>query len=130
MTLETYDERLEYLRVDGRIGEETFGADRYLNQVLYNSHEWRRFRNRIITRDNGCDMAIPGFNISGPVTIHHINPISKEDVLNRDPCIFDPNNVVCVSDKTHKAIHYGNRKAVYREPIVRTPNDMCPWKNG
>lgn len=123
-----YYDRFEYLKIGGKIGFETFGYDRYLNQILYTSPEWRKFRNAIIIRDNGCDMAMPGFEIYDRLTVHHLNPLTKEDILNRDPKIFDPENVVCVSHNTHMAIHYGSRDLLPQPIIVRTQNDTCPWK--
>lgn len=123
-----YYDRFEYLKIGGKIGFETFGYDRYLNQILYTSPEWRKFRNAIIIRDNGCDMAMPGFEIYDRLTVHHLNALTKEDILNRDPKIFDPENVVCVSHNTHMAIHYGSRDLLPQPIIVRTQNDTCPWK--
>lgn len=123
-----YYDRFEYLKIGGKIGFETFGYDRYVNQILYASPEWRKFRNAIIIRDNGCDMAMPGFEIYDRLTVHHLNALTKEDILNRDPKIFDPENVVCVSHNTHMAIHYGSRDLLPKPIIVRTQNDTCPWK--
>ena len=110
ITLPTFEERFEYLRCDGRIGEDTFGYDRWINQRFYTSQQWRNFRNRIIVRDDGCDMALENYTIPDRemIVIHHINPITLEDIINQNPMIFDENNVVCVRDCTHKAIHYGD----------------------
>lgn len=125
----TMAERFEYLKLGGEIGKRTFGGDRYLNQVLYKSPEWRSFRNRIIIRDSGCEMAMQGFEIlKDLIIIHHINPLSVDDIRNRSTAIFDEDNVVCVSDRIHKAIHYGNSNALPEEYIPRTPNDTCPWR--
>lgn len=126
--LETFEERLEYLMLYGRIGEETFGSSRYLNQALYHSDEWSEFRNSIIRRDHGCDLGIDGMSIDKYATIHHINPITEEDILNRNPCVFDRNNVILVSDKTHKIIHYSPKldKMLY-EFADRRPNDTKLW---
>ena len=129
LTLPTFEERYNYLKLNGRVGESTFGYDRYLNQILYTSKEWRRFRDEIIIRDNGCDMACEGFDFSGRATVHHINPITVEDVINRHPKVFDPENVITVSDNTHKAIHYGDENLLIKAPVVRTKNDTCPWKH-
>ena len=126
--LDSYDERFEYLKIGGFVGEETFGSDRYLNQALYTSPEWRKFRNRIIVRDNGCEMGLDNLKINKRVIIHHINPITPEDIVNRDPKIFDPNNVVCVSHALHQAIHYGDKNLLPVMPVERTPHDTCPWK--
>lgn len=129
MRLETFIERYRYLRIGGAIGEETFGFDRYLNQVLYKSDEWKRFRRDIIIRDKGCDLACEGYEIVGKILIHHINPITVEDVIRRDPKIFDEENVVATSMNTHNAIHYGDEGLLATEPIVRRPNDTCPWRH-
>ena len=124
----TFQERYEYLKIDGRIGEETFGFDRHLNQTLYRSSEWKRFRRQIIIRDKGCDLGCEGYELYDKILIHHINPITINDVLNRASCIFDPNNVICTSLNTHNAIHYGDSELLVTEPIERTKNDTCPWK--
>lgn len=126
--LPTFKERFEYCSLAGIVGAETFGFDRWINQVLYSSEEWRRFRRQIILRDNGCDLAMDGLPILRFGTIHHLNPITKADVLERRPCIFDPNNVVLVAQDTHRYIHYGCAPAPQRTPIERLPNDTCPWR--
>ena len=128
MQLPTFQERYRYLQIGGRVGKETFGFDRYLNQMLYRTPEWKRFRRDMIVRDNGCDLGCEGYEICGNVLVHHINPITVEDVINRNPCIFDPNNVICTSLNTHNAIHYGDETLLITEPVVRKPNDTCPWK--
>jgi hypothetical protein len=125
--LQTYRERLEYLKLDGRVGEATFGWDRYLNQTLYRSYEWKRIRNQVIIRDNGCDLGVEGYELHENILIHHINPITKEDIINRAPCVFDMNNLISTSMLTHNAIHYSS-EIPNREPIVRTKNDTCPWR--
>lgn len=124
----SFEERFDYANLEGRVGEETFGYDRYINQALYGSEEWRRFRRKVILRDNGCDLAVEGFDIPSFGIIHHLNPITKEDILERRPCVFDFENVVLVSANTHRAIHYGIRPTIQRVPIERRPNDTCPWK--
>ena len=129
MQLPTFQERYRYLQIGGRVGKETFGFDRYLNQMLYRTPEWKRFRRDMIVRDNGCDLGCEGYEIYGNVLVHHINPITVEDVINRNPCIFDPNNVICTSLNTHNAIHYGDETLLITEPVVRKPNDTCPWKH-
>lgn len=126
--LPTFLERYRYLKIGGQVGYETFGYDRYLNQILYRSPEWKRFRRDIIIRDNGCDLACDGYEIIGKVLIHHIDPITVRDIELRDPKIFDPENVVSVTLNTHNAIHYGDESLLITEPLVRTPNDTCPWK--
>ena len=127
--LPTFTERFNYLKLGGSVGIETFGFDRYLNQTLYRSAEWKRFRRDIILRDFGFDLACDGYEIVGKVLVHHINPLSVEDVLNRHPKIFDPENVICVSLNTHNAIHYGDENLLITDPIIRTKNDTCPWKH-
>lgn len=128
ITLPTFVERFRYLKLDGKVGLDTFGHDRWLNQVLYRSPEWKRFRNRIIVRDSGCDLGCEDRPIFGKILIHHINPLTIEDVLNRDPKIFDEENVISTQLITHNAIHYGDESILYTEPIERSPNDTCPWK--
>lgn len=129
LTIPTFEERFEYLKLEGSVGADTFGYDRYLNQILYRSSEWRKFRNEIIVRDNGCDLAFPGFEIYGQkILIHHINPITVEDVVHRSSKVFDPNNVITTVLNTHNAIHYGDADLLTTGPVERTPNDTCPWK--
>lgn len=125
----TFEERFEYLQLKGSVGKDTFGYDRYLNQVLYRSPEWKRLRNQIIIRDSGCDLACDGYDIYGKVLIHHLNPITVEDVLARSRKVFDPDNLVCVSHNTHNAIHYGDVDLLVTGPIIRTKNDTCPWRH-
>ena len=126
--LPTFEERFEYLKLNANVGDLTFGWKRYLNQTFYKSDEWRRFRRKVIERDLGCDLAISDRAIGGMVTVHHLNPITVEDVIDRSPCLFDLNNVVCVSDRTHKAIHYGGKELLITMPMERAPNDTCPWR--
>lgn len=129
LTFPTLEERFRYLQLKGSVGKDTFGYDRYLNQILYHSEEWKSFRNGIIIRDNGCDLACEGYEIHKRILVHHINPITVEDVLNRDPKVFDPENVVCVSHITHNAIHYGDENLLIIAPVERSQNDTCPWKH-
>lgn len=129
ITIPTFEERFEYLQLKGSVGKDTFGYDRYLNQVLYRSPEWKRLRNQIIIRDGGCDLACDGYDIYGKVLIHHLNPITVEDVLARSRKVFDPDNLVCVSHSTHNAIHYGDVDLLVAGPIIRTKNDTCPWRH-
>ena len=124
----TYEDRFRYLQLKGAVGKDTFGYDRYLNQILYSSQEWKRFRDKIIIRDNGCDLACEGYDIHGRILVHHINPIRVDDVVNRNPIVFDPENVVCVTHNTHNAIHYGDESLLILAPVERTKNDTCPWK--
>ena len=123
-----YTDRFKYLKLNGCVGSETFGFDRYLNQALYWSQEWRSFRNLVIIRDQGFDMGVEGYNIVGRIIIHHINPITPEQIEDRDPLIFSMDNVICVSHKTHEAIHYGDQSILPSDPIIRKPFDTCPWK--
>ena len=127
----SFDERFKYLCCRGIPYNQTFGKDRYLNQILYTSQEWRRFRHGIIIRDNGCDLADPDRPINqSKILIHHINPLTIENIQNRDDCIFDPENVICVSFDTHQAIHYGDERYLNRTKIVeRRPNDTCLWRS-
>ena len=127
--LPTFEERFEYLRLDGSVGQATFGYDRYLNQILYNSPEWKRFRRDIIIRDNGCDLACEGYEIRGRIIIHHINTISIEDIVNRNPMVFDAENVITTTHNTHNAIHYGDKELLVTVPIERSANDTCLWKH-
>ena len=129
ITIPTFEERFEYLQLKGSVGKDTFGYDRYLNQVLYRSPEWKRLRNKIIIRDCGCVIACDGYDIYGKVLIHHLNPITVEDVLARSRKVFDPDNLVCVSHNTHNAIHYGDVDLLVTGPIIRTKNDTCPWRH-
>ena len=126
--LPTFEERYEYLRLNGRVGEDTFGFDRYLNQNFYRSAEWRRIRDRVIVRDNGCDLAIDDRIIYGKILIHHMNPITDKDLFNLSDILLDPEYLICVSHNTHNAIHYGDGERLVKDPIVRTKNDTCPWK--
>lgn len=129
ITIPTFEERFEYLQLKGSVGKDTFGYDRYLNQILYRSPEWKRLRNQIIIRDGGCDLACEGYDIYSKVLIHHLNPITVEDVLARSRKVFDPDNLVCVSHNTHNAIHYGDVDLLVAGPIIRTKNDTCPWRH-
>lgn len=124
----TFIERFNYLKLNGKVGIETFGFDRYLNQVLYCSQEWKRFRRQVIIRDNGCVFGLDGYNINGRLIVHHINPITLEQIEQRDPMIFSMENVVCVTHNLHEAIHYGDESLIPTDPIIRKPNDTCPWK--
>lgn len=126
--LSTFEERLKYLMLSGTVAGVTFGSARWLNQSLYHSSEWRAFRDRVILRDNGCDLAAEGHDIFGPAVIHHINPITYEDVVNRNPCVFDMDNAVCTTHETHNAIHYGDVNLAVDIPAERTRNDTCPWR--
>lgn len=123
-----FNSRYEYLKLSANVGKDTFGFDRYLNQNFYTSPRWRSVRNEIILRDNGCDLAHEDYPISGKIYIHHLNPITKEDILKDSELLTNPEFLVCVSFATHNAIHYGNEALVSKSPIERRPNDTCPWK--
>lgn len=130
ITIPTFEERFRYLKVYGVIGNQTFGYDRYLNQKLYNtSREWKRIRDKVILRDNGCDLGCEGFEIYGKIIIHHINPITVEDIVTCNPCVFDLNNLISTSHNTHNAIHYGDEKSLIVAPIERKQYDTCPWRH-
>lgn len=128
LRLKTFDERFEYLKLSGLVGESTFGFERYLNQMLYNSSEWRRTRNKIIIRDNGCDLGVEGCEIQGTILVHHMNPISVDDLKDFSEDVFNPEYLICVSLNTHNAIHYGDKSLIPQMPIERRPGDTCPWK--
>jgi len=127
--LKSFEDRYEYLKLDGSVGEETFGFDRYLNQALYSSKEWKQLKNKILIRDEGCDLGVQGNKINKKAIIHHMNPITKEQIENRDPEIFDPENLITVSHSTHNAIHYGDKELLVRQkPVERKQGDTIPWR--
>ena len=126
--LTTFNERFNYLKLDGIVGEETFGYDRILNQLLYKSKKWRKVRDEVLIRDNGGDLGLEDYPINGRAIIHHMNPITVEDVLNDKPEIFDPEYLITVSNSTHNAIHFSNENNLQRDPIERTQNDTCLWR--
>ena len=129
ITLPTFKERYEYLKLNGRVGEETFGFDRYLNQAFYKSEEWRAVRDYVIVRDNGCDLGMEGHEIFGKILIHHMNPISKRDILDRSDLLLNPEYLICTIKNTHDAIHFGDENLLIVAPIERRKNDTCPWKH-
>lgn len=126
--LQTFEERFDYLKLDGVVGEDTFGFDRYLNQQFYRSREWKRIRDQVILRDNGCDLGVDGYEIHGRVLIHHMNPISTDDIHTMSDFLMNPEYLICVTHRTHNAIHYGDNNLIITAPIERTKNDTCPWK--
>lgn len=128
ITFDNFEDRFNYLKLSGRIGDETFGSNRWVNQIFYKSREWLSFRDRVIRRDNGCDLGVEGREIFGPILIHHINPITLEDIVERDPKVFDMNNVITTMLSTHNAIHYSDAGILILDPIERTQNDTCPWR--
>ena len=123
----SFEERYRYLKLDGVVGEETFGFDRYLNQLFYRSKEWKTIRNFVITRDNGCDLGMDGHDIYGKILVHHMNPISKDDILGRSEYLLDPEFLISTIKNTHDAIHHGDESLLIIEPIQRSKNDTCPW---
>lgn len=123
----TFKERFTYLKLNGVVGEETFGHDRYINQMLYKSDEWLSCRTDIIVRDNGCDLGLENYEIFGKILIHHITPITLDDILHRRDIVFDPENLISTSLRTHNAIHYGDESLLYSDPVERKPNDTSPW---
>ncbi len=130
ITIPSFIERYRYLKLNNKVGEETFGFDRYLNQHFYRLKEWKDIRNYVITRDNGCDLGIEDREIPEgvPIIVHHINPISLKDISNKLDWILDPEFLICTFKRTHDAIHYGDESLLYDEPIERTPNDTCLWR--
>lgn len=129
ITLPTFEDRLRYLLLHGSVAEDKFGYTRYLNQILYKSNEWRRLRNQIIVRDNGCDLGVDGFEIPSRALIHHINPITLDDVMQRRPIVFDPNNLITTVLSTHEIIHYGSESDISNYFLKeRSANDTSPWR--
>ena len=128
IALPTFKERYEYLRLNGRVGEETFGYDRYMNQTFYKSREWLNIRDEVIIRDNGCDLGVEGYEIHGRILIHHMNPITIDDILQRSDFLLNPEYLISTIKRTHDAIHYGDENLLIDVPIERTKNDTCPWK--
>lgn len=126
--LPTILDRFEYLRIKANVGDPTFGFDRFINQDFYQSREWRQVRMKVIARDEGCDLGMPDYPIGGKVIIHHINPITAEDIENASDLLFDLDNLICVSESTHQAIHFGDETLLPAEPIIRRPGDTCPWR--
>ena len=128
IVLPTFKERFEYLRLDGEVGKETFGFDRWMNQLFYRSEEWKAIRRMIILRDNGCDLGVKGLDIYGRVLIHHMNPITKDDVVNRTDLLMKPEYLITTSFTTHNAIHYGDESLLIEKITERSKNDTCPWR--
>lgn len=126
--LNTFKERYEYLRLDGNVSEETFGFDRILNQKFYRSAEWKRIRDEVIVRDLGCDLGVEGYAINTKIYIHHMNPITKMDLVDQTEFLLNPEYLICCSFNTHQAIHYGSEDLTPQDPVIRTKNDTCPWK--
>lgn len=129
LRFETLEERFEYLRLNGNVGEELYGYARYLNQEFYHGSEWADVRAEIIIRDRGCDLGVRGWKIVGHIYVHHINPITLDQLRNNDPCLYDPENLICCSYNTHQAITWGQPELLPRPIVVRRPNDTCPWRD-
>lgn len=128
IALPTFEERFKYLQLKGVVGKDTFGFDRYLNQKFYRSAEWKRIRDQVIVRDNGCDLGIDDRMIHGRILIHHMNPINESDIIHATDALLNPEYLICVTHSTHNAIHYGDEDLLMLGPVVRTKNDTCPWK--
>ena len=126
--LPTFEERFRYLKLDGLVGKDTFGFDRYLNQEFYRSKEWKEVRDFVIVRDNGCDLGVDGYEIVGRIYIHHMNPITVNDIVHSSDFLLNPDYLICVSHNTHNAVHYGDEDLLVTAPVERRKNDTCPWK--
>lgn len=126
--LPTFEERFRYLRLDGLVGKDTFGFDRYLNQEFYRSKEWKEARDFVIVRDNGCDLGMDGYEIAGRIYIHHMNPITVNDIVHSSDFLLNPDYLICMSHNTHNAVHYGDEDLLVTAPVERRKNDTCPWK--
>lgn len=130
ITLPTFEERFRYLKLGGKVGEETFGFDRYLNQLFYNSRDWKSVRDKVIIRDLGCDLGMSDREIADRILIHHMNPVDKNDILTRSKFLLDPEFLICTCKTTHNAIHYGDESLLMLgRPVIRRANDTCPWKH-
>ena len=130
ITLPTFLERYRYLKLNGKVGEETFGFDRWLNQNFYQrDEEWKQVRRFVILRDNGCDLGIDDREIGGKIIVHHMNPITERDIIQRTKYLLDPEYLISTVKNTHDAIHYGNENLLITEPIERRKNDTCPWRH-
>lgn len=128
ITLRTFKERFEYLKLDGIVGEETFGFDRYMNQIFYKSKEWASVRREVIVRDNGCDLGVDGYEIHGKILIHHMNPINLSDIVHKTDELLNPDYLITTVLSTHNAIHYGDASLLPALPVERRANDTCPWR--
>lgn len=129
ISIPNFIDRFKYCQLSSKVGKDTFGFDRYLNQQFYQRNQrWLSLRRELIIRDNGCDLAHPEYPINKRVILHHLNPITEQDVLNESSRLFDPENLICVSHDTHNAIHYGTEVLLPKGEIIRRPNDTCPWK--
>lgn len=130
ITLPTFEERFRYLQLNGKVGEETFGFDRWINQTFYRTdREWLSVRNHVIVRDNGCDLGIEDRKIYSRILVHHMNPITMDDIIKRTKYLLDPEYLISTVDNTHRAIHYGDENLLTLDPIERSKNDTCPWRH-
>lgn len=128
ITLPTFEDRYHYLQLNGAVGNDTFGFDRYINQQFYRSKEWQRIRDEVIIRDNACDLGMEGYEIHGRIYVHHMNPIMVRDIQSNSDYLMNPEFLICTTHRTHNAIHYGDENLLARAPIERTKNDTCPWR--
>lgn len=126
--LESFMERYQYLKIHGKVGEETFGLDRYINQSLYKSQRWKNIRSQVIIRDNGCDLGVDGHEIDRYIVVHHMNPITLEDIEEERDVVFDPEYLICCTSRTHQAIHFGDEELLPKDYVERRPNDTCLWR--
>lgn len=129
ITIPTFEERYRYLKIGGKVGEETFGFERYLNQEFYKSHEWQSIRRQVIVRDLGCDLGIEDREIHGKIIVHHMNPITIDDIVSASDFLLNPEYLICTLKSTHDAIHYGDESLLIKAPVERMKNDTCPWKH-
>ena len=128
ITLPTFEDRYRYLQLNGEVGKDTFGFDRYINQQFYRSKEWQRIRDEVIIRDNACDLGMEGYEIHGRIYVHHMNPIMVRDIQSNSDYLMNPEFLICTTHRTHNAIHYGDENLLARAPIERTKNDTCTWR--
>ena len=128
MLLPTFEERFEYLKLDSKVGEATFGFERYLNQNFYHSYEWKQIRRDVILRDNGCDLGVEGYDIFGPIIVHHMNPVTSNDIVLATKELMNPEFLISTRLETHNALHFGDISLLNNRPIERSPGDTCPWK--
>ena len=128
ISLPTFEDRYRYLQLNGAVGKDTFGFDRYINQQFYRSKEWQRIRDEVIIRDNACDLGMEGYEIHGRIYVHHMNPIMVRDIQSNSVYLMNPEFLICTTHRTHNAIHYGDENLLARAPIERTKNDTCPWR--
>ena len=126
--LQTFEERFRYLQLNGLVGKETFGFDRFINQEFYKSSEWKSVRDLVILRDNGCDLGVEGYDIYGKIFIHHMNPVKPKDILTKSELLLNPEYLITTTHATHNAIHYGDETLLLKVPVERSRNDTCPWK--